>query len=103
MTSRPPEDKPKWKNLIDCKCPKCGTLLIENKNAFMFVCESQKCDFKISQEAFNRTVKQIYKGFGRTPRQGDDQEALEFLNNYGRTKESADFSGDTDLGEGYTV
>lgn len=100
MTSRIPEDKPKWANLKNNQCPKCGSILEHDQNSLMHTCpRKEACGFKISDEAFNRVVTQLYKP--RTRRNDDDRETLDFLNNFGHNRMSADFSGDESLREGY--
>lgn len=84
------------------RCPKCNCDLISaNTGTRAIGCEDEEgCGFYMRQEAFNRVVEGLYKGYadaGYKPKFGDDVDTLEFLNNYGRNKVSADFSGDESL------
>lgn len=102
MTSRAPEIKPKWNRLKDMNCPKCGKQLLPVANKFMWACpDLNACGFKITEVAFTRVIKQLYRGGSRSKAGRDDVAALEYLNNYGHNKQSADFSGDESLADEY--
>lgn len=55
-------DKLKWGNLKSMKCPKCSQGIEFSINITSYLCIDQLvCRFKISQEAFERTVNSVYK------------------------------------------
>lgn len=102
MTIATKQKKIVWSRLKNMRCPKCNTQLISsNFGTRAYGCEDEEgCGFYMRLEAFERVVKALYAGYadkGYKPRFGDDVSTLEFLNNYGRNKESADFSGDESL------
>lgn len=74
-----------WKNLKDMKCPKCGLPLEQsNFNTRGYGCDSETCDFFITDPKFRQLVDGLYKGFADKnykPKFGDDTEALRELNN----------------------
>ena len=50
----------KWKNLLENKCPKCSSLLEEDKKTSFHVC-SNECGFSINDKKFAGLVNEMYK------------------------------------------
>ena len=79
-----------WKALKNAECPQCGKKM---KDAFVlenpYYCT---CGFKISQEKFEKIVKDMYAPKQKTTEFLTEDERLSELNNMGRDKVSEDFS-----------
>lgn len=49
--------KPKWWNLKQNKCPLCGAFVTQAASGEPITCTKVGCDFRISEEKFNRIVR----------------------------------------------
>lgn len=47
----------KWKNLKDGRCPKCGAMLAQQKNALILSCSDARCTFRISEQRLLEILK----------------------------------------------
>lgn len=74
------EEKKVWRNLKDNNCPKCAFRLFYQFSISQYSCPNNQCDFKISEEAFNRVIGNMYS---TKPREQKDEymDNLEYLNN----------------------
>jgi len=68
-----------WNKLKDNRCPKCWAPLRDDRLSFMHECGRDGCDFKISNEKFDKIVSDLYKP--KTKRCGTFDQNLSDLNN----------------------
>lgn len=73
-----------WSRLKNMECPKCKFELMTSKETGDYLCTSFACDFKISKEAFDRTIENLYKPQRSLPPRDNFAE----LQNHGTTEQT---------------
>ena len=76
------------------KCPFCNGDIRSFELDGEIECTSMHCDFRVSKEKFDSLVKALYRGVETKYaylRSSEDEEAMSFINNYGREKVALTF------------
>lgn len=81
---------PVWRRLKDMLCPASNHPIEWKADQAIYRCTGPKCEFGMTQEAFDRTIMSLYNPRARDRHEEEDN--LAALNNLGHDIPSKDYS-----------